>query len=351
MLRQRLLAAQRQFDQVKSILTGANKARERDIPYGFESELGVYGEIDIAYWKAFDHCAAVVRCYATFERFILDSVEEWVRWCLLYQPDRVLKSDSARALYESGLAEILRRKSDTRFADVDRARLAQGLALFYSYALPANPFLPIDPFFAVQPNLRLQHVIELFRAVELGSPANWISASVPLQVLCSEEGYNLEEEIRQLVERRNEAAHGNHLPTDILGTNELLSRIDLLTLLCTSIHDFVLAQVCRAELGDDFEKKGLIGRVTHLWPAAKAFELTLARSTLYVGSRIAMIGPGSFTGSSIKTIQVEGKPTLGFSGDAGSALGIQLDFMPSGGMQMIDSGEVRGLLPLLAVVS
>lgn len=350
MLRQRLLSAKRQFDHIKEILTGANRAREKDIPYGFESGLHVYGEIDLAYWKAFDHCAAVVRCYATFERFILDSVAEWVRWCLLYQPDKILRSEAARGLYECGLAEILRRKSDTRFANVDRGRLAEGLALFYSGTLPANPVLPIDPFFAVQPNLRLQHVNDLFRAVELGSPDAWIGASVPLQALCTDEGYNLEEEIRQLVERRNEAAHGNHLPTEILGTNELISRIDLLALLCTSIHDFVLSQVCRAELGDGFER-GLIGEVTRVWPAAGAFELTVARSVLYVDSLVAMIGLASFTRSSIRSIQVEDEPTLGFSGNVGVALGIKMDFMPSKGMRMIDPVRVRGLVPLTATAA
>lgn len=346
MLAQRLSAAQRQLGHVKSILAGSHHARESDKTPSDQDPHGGTGQIDLGYWKAYDHCAAVVRCYATYERFVIDAVEQWVSWCLTFQPDRLLRSKSARDLYETGVAEILRRKSTIRFADVDRGKLGLGLTAFSSGALPVGTTLTIDPFFATQPNLRLQHLTELFCAVELGSPTGWLAASEPLRALATDEGYNVEEELRQLVERRNEAAHGNHLPTEILGINELIARIDLLSNLCAAIYEFVLWQICRVELGDDFGD-GLLGEVTHVWPGSRAFELTVVRSPISVSSSVAMLREGTFALSSIQSIQLDDVPTPSYNGVPGVALGIQMDYLPSRGTRMIDPERIRGLSSLL----
>lgn len=346
MLRQRLRDAQAQFDQIKLILSGCSRAREQAPPHGLANGES-FGNVDIPYWKAYDHCAAVVRCYATFERFVVNAVDEWVRWSLTYRPAPFLRSESVRALYESGLAEIFRRRTTTRFASLDRARLAQGVTLLYADPVPASPSLPLDPLFAAQPNLTLSHVGALFIAIGLGDPQKWVADCVALQELCAEEGFGVEEELKQLVERRNEAAHGNGLPVEILGTNDLLARVELLSQLCTCLCDFILVGVCRAELGDQLER-GAMGKVTHVWPTASAFELTVTSSTIYVNLPVAMFGRSVIVLSSIQSIQVEDSPTLGFTDGEGTALGIKMPYLPVEGMQMIDTRSVRGFDALTA---
>lgn len=346
MLRQRLRDAQAHFDQIKLILSGSARAREQAPPHGLANGES-FGAVDVAYWKAYDHCAAVVRCYATFEHFIVNAVDEWVRWSLTYHAVPFLRSETVRSLYESGLAEIFRRRTTTRFAGLDRARLAQGVTLLYADPLPVNPSLPMDPFFAAQPNLTLAHVTNLFIAIGLGDPKKWVAECAALQGLCVEEGFGVEEELKQLVERRNEAAHGNSLPTEILGTNDLLARVDLLSRLCTCLCDFVLAGICRAELGDQLER-GVLGRVTRIWPRSSAFELTVTRSTICVDLSVALIGRSVLALSTIQSIEVEGVATLGFTDGEGTALGIRMTYLPLEGMQMIDARLVRGLDVLTA---
>lgn len=346
MLRQRLREAQAHFDQIKLLLNGCSRAREQAPPHGLANGES-FGTVDIAYWKAYDHCAAVVRCYATFERFIVNAVDEWVRWSLTYQPVSFLRSEAVRALYESGLAEILRRRTTTRFASLDRARLAQGVTLLYAEPIPANPSLPLDPFFAAQPNLTLSHVTSLFKAIELGDPQLWVAECAALQELCADEGFGVEEELKQLVERRNEAAHGNGLPAEILGTNELLARVELFAQLCECLCDFILVAICRAELGEGLEG-GALGRVTHVWPNASAFELTATGATIYVDLPVAMLGRSVLILSKIQSIQVEGIPTLGFTDGEGIALGIRMPYLPLEGMQMIDARLIRGFDALTA---
>jgi hypothetical protein len=343
MLKQRLLDARQQFEHVRNILIGSNRARENDVPCGGDSALCFTGNIDRAYWKAFDHCAALVRCYATFERFILDTVATWLQWCLLHYPERVLQSSAAREAYEAGFAEILRRKSDPRFSDLDRGKLAGGLALFYSDVAPEKLTLPADPFFASLPNLRLQHIVDLFRNVALGDPSDWVGRYAPLRDMREAEGFGVESELRQIVERRNEAAHGNDLPNEILGTNELLSRIEFLEHLCTAIREFVIAQVCRLELGDDYGN-ALIGVVTHVWPRSEAFELTVSCCSLSVGASVILVGPAACISSAIKSIQLDGEELPQFLGEKGVALGIKMDYLPSEGMRVIDANSVRWLV-------
>ena len=346
MLRQRLREAQAHFNQIKLILSGCSRAREQVPPDGLANGES-FGTVDISYWKAYDHCAAVVRCYATFERFIVNALDEWVRWSLAYHPGPFLRSESVRALYESGLAEIFRRRTTTRFASLDRARLAQGVTLLYADPLPANASLPLDPLFAAQPNLTLSHVSSLFNSLGLGEPQKWVAECVALQDLCAEEGFGIEEEIKQLVERRNEAAHGNGLPSEILGANELLARVEFFSQLCICLCDFILVGICRAELGDQLER-GVLGKVTHVWPGPSAFELTTTRATIYVDLPVAMFGRSMLVLSSIHSIQVEGSPTLGFTAGEGTALGIKMGYQPLEGMQMIDTRSVRGFDALTA---
>src|SRR4051812_15220422 len=124
MLWRNLGTTQRELMQIKKVLVTSGRDRDRQAPFGYDDIWKLDNELDHSYWKAFDHCATVVRAYATFERFVLNVVEQWVHWCLLYRPEIILKSETARSLYEAGLAEILRRKTETRFVDLDRGHLA-----------------------------------------------------------------------------------------------------------------------------------------------------------------------------------------------------------------------------------
>lgn len=346
MLRQRLRYAQEHFDQIKSILIGSATARDQMLSVDL-ANAATLGVVDVAYSKAYDHCAAVVRCYATFENFVLNAVDEWVRWSLAHRPGPFLKLESVRARYESGFAEILRRRTATRFAGLNRARLAEGLTLLYADPVPVNPSLSLEPFFAKQGNLTLAVVTTLFSAIGLGDPNQWIAECTALQALCVDEGFGVEEELKQLVERRNEAAHGSSLPTEILGTNDLVALVELLSRLCACLGDFVLVSICRAELGDSLER-GVLGTVTRVWKEPSVFELTVADTTIYVDLPVVFVGRSVVELSIIKSIQVEGVQTLGFTDGAGTALGIKTTCLPLDGMQMLDPSKVRGLCGLMA---
>jgi len=347
MLGRNLSAAKQEFEQIRRLLAISHRDRSFVVPYGLEDCWPDVDDVDHTYWRAFEHCATITRAYATFERFVIASVEQWIEWCLRHNPDLILKSESARDAYEKGFAEILRRKSEARFADLDRGKLAVGLSVFHSGIVPENYTLPPAPFFATLPNMRLPTVVALFNSIGLASFSNWIRASRRLSDFCLEENYKLEEEIAQLVERRNEAAHGNGIPAEILGTNELTARITLLSLLCESIFQFVLTAICKAELGDAFER-GTVGTVTRVWPRVNAFELRMDATVIYTGTEVLVSAEGCTQRSAIRSLQLEGKPSIGLNVAIGTYVGVVMSYVPTEGMRMISISGIRGIEALMS---
>ena len=348
MLRNRLQQAEREFNHIKNIVIGTNLARDGFIPYGFDGEIHIFDNVDHTYWKAFDHCAVMVQGYATFERFVLNTVNEWIKWCLAHKQEAILSHASAKDQYELGVAEIFRRKAEPRFSDIDLKQLNKSLSYFYEKSAPANANLLPDPFFATQSNLKLQHIASLFKTVGIGDPHNWIASSKDLNAMRQDEGYSAENELRNLVERRNEAAHGNELPSDILGRKELLNTIQLITYLCRALHGFVLSRIVQEELGDDYAN-GKIGTVTKLWRNAGAFELTSDDNmTVSCGMLVGSITSGHFSTHTIKTIEVEKIGAAHYYSNKSTALGITSEILPKKGSKIVALSKVRGLLTLLS---
>jgi hypothetical protein len=347
MLRRNLNAATNELEQIRRLLAVSNRDRAFEIPYSIEECWPEVEAVDHTYWRAFEHCATVIRAYAAYENFVVASVERWIEWCLAHRPDLILKNENARGAYERGLAEILRRKTEARFSDLDRGKLAIGLSVFYTGSLPTNFVFSSDPFFAALPNLRLKTIIGLFDSLGLESFSAWLSSSKELRDFCIEEGYSLDEELSQFVERRNEAAHGNGIPSEILGANELTARIKLLSLMCDSIYQFVITAVCKAELGLEFEG-GHVGTVTRVWRKQSAFELTMASTVLYSGTEVLMGAEGSIVRSVVCSLQLENESSLGFEVPIGTALGVRMSYIPAVGMRMIRLNGVRGIDALMA---
>jgi len=341
----RLFLATQQLGYIEHILRGADNVRRNDSNQLAGAARWYSDELDRVYWRAFDHCATLVRAYSTFERFVHEVVTEWLQWCMLYHPSLLLSSDRARISYELGTAEILKWKSNARFSDIDIRRITEGLNFFYDDA-PARASLPVEPFLATQPNLKVPVIQTLFQNVELLSPIDWIKNYDPLRELCEAEGFGIETELNEIVERRNEAAHGNGVPADILGTNELLSRLEFLKLTCSAIHEFAMMRVCQLECGQDYAK-GLLGRVTRVWRKRGAFELTTMEFPVRVGMPVVLLGPSSCVFSAINSIQLEGKVRRRFGGIRGTALGIMTDYLPAQGINVVDAAKIRGLPPLL----
>jgi len=344
MLNQIIRNTKRELRHIESLVVSLNQAREGFIPYSIESDIQIFNQIDHTYWKAYDHCAVMVQLYASFERFVLNSVNEWIKWCLEFKSELIFNNDPAIDLYESGVAEILRRKKEVRFNNIDRNILNKSLSYFYNKPLATKATLDPTPFFATQPNLRLEHIRTLFNNVGLGNPEKWIQDSKEIKDMKEEDGYNIENELKTLVEKRNEAAHGNELPREILGKIELLNKIKIISNLCQAIYSYIVNRIIELEI-ESSSNKVLIGHASNIWRNSNAFELkTEPNILIHKGMNLAAISSGDIKFFTIKSIQLDGLQTKSYSSNSQGILGIASEILPSKKSKIINLKYVRGII-------
>lgn len=335
------------LEQVRLLLIGFQSLREKT-PIPHEGiDVPALNGVSVGSLKLFEYCTAIIRIYTVFERLIYSLAEAWIIWVLKHNAPTILASPRCRIAYEIGLAEIFRRQTETRFVDMDRFELAQSHGLFDpTIKTQGSNSLTISPFVATFPNLRMEQVNTLFTSIELGSPNQWLDKSVSLLRLRDEYSLSYSEALKDVVQRRNEVAHGNPDPGQTLGTNELLARIDVVSNLVISLHQYLLSAASKLELGEDFEK-GLVGKITHYWPSSGAAELTLTSSAIGVGEDLLIIDGSACFLSTIESIQLEGQNTMGFSGQPGTKLGVKMNHLPKTGALLLRTAPIRDLPSLM----
>lgn len=336
------------LEQIKGFSRGFQALRETGGPYGFENDFVVFPGVSTAQLRLFEHCAAMIRTYTVFERLVYALAGGWLNWVLKNNSEAVLTNAGSRIAYEMGLAEIFKRQTEPRFSDVDRFSLAKSHSLFDSKSKVILPIeMNIAPFFATFPNLQISHICTLFSNVAIGSPDKWLNESPVLLELRDEHSIGYSEALKDVVLRRNEVAHGNPDSGQLLGTNDLIARIEIVAAIGVSLYEFVLAAACHLDLGANFEN-GLMGEVTHSWPKSDAFELAVASPVVGIGEKVLVLEKSCVFIDTIKSIHIEGKATTGFCGAIGTALGVKLNRLPKQNAKLLRLSNLRDSSSLLS---
>lgn len=348
MLGKVLTEALADLEQIRLLIGGFRSLRERDASHGPDMDFVIFDGVSAGQLKLFEYCTSIIRTYTIFERLVYALAEGWIGWVLKHNAASILANPTCRSAFETGVAEIFRRQTEPRFSDIDRFSLSKSHSLFDPKLASQQPYeLAIIPFLATLPNLRIEHICSLFSNVALGSPAQWLEDSPQLISLRDEYSLGHLETLKEIVLRRNEVAHGNPDPGQFLGTNELLARIEIISALAISLHQFLLVTASELELGKNFEK-GLIGEITHCWPKNRAVELTMSCSVLVVGEKILVVEKAECFASYIESIQIEGQNTTGFSGSCGTQLGIKMGRTPRQGARLLRASAIREFDSLLS---
>lgn len=335
------------LNQIKGLVRGFQTIRETGVPYGFESEFLIFPGVAAGQLRLFEHCTTIIRVYTVFERLVCALAEGWLGWLLRNNAEVVLSNKNSRLAYEMGMAEIFRRQAEPRFADVDRFSIAKSHSLFGTKEVTLRPLeMKVEPFFATYPNLQINHICTLFSNVAMGSPEEWLKASPVLLSLREEYSMGYSEALKDVVQRRNEVAHGNPDPGQLLGTNDLIARIESIAELGVSLYQYVLSAVCALELGNSYNK-GFLGDVTRTWPKSQAFELVVKSSALALGEPVLVLEKSIIFLDVVKSIQIEGQATTGFCGALETPLGIRLNRLPKPGAKILRAAALRDLNSLL----
>ena len=190
-------------------------------------------------WRVNDHCAAVNRAYAVFERFIEAVLADWIT-------ERSRRSkytdlpQQIRNSYSCGMAEILRSLSHARYSHLSEGDLISGL----NDALRGNSDYRLYPECLTfhRNNFRWSELSEVFARCGVDNLKDWISHSGRLQEFfeTSDRISELtESKLAELIGYRNDASHGAVDVDQILGLEALEAIFDFIEALAADLMDLV----------------------------------------------------------------------------------------------------------------
>lgn len=295
----------------------------------------------LAIRKSLDYSAFVVALYAAFERFIEDllwaRVVRWMRKSYSTLPDGLrLKNlrESAALLSKGRLGEGRYTALTDTLAVSNLNSCLSGMKRFA---------LTKEAVVAHEGNLRADAVTQLFGAIEVENVNGVASKRRPLVLWhnaingTNDDGVPdsvITFRLRNLVDRRNEIAHGGKPPTDILDASELLPILDFFDAYCASICDVVCADYIQREhlMGPTaFDLGGVIEG-----PFKKKTVVVFAKpvSPVSVGDAVvtSVTGRVAYWGA-IVGLQTDGKAVTRVDGRSkATRVGIELPFRVSDGM-------------------
>jgi HEPN superfamily RiboL-PSP-like protein len=173
-------------------------------------------------WQVYDHCAALTRIYAAYERFVVDLVAEYVLLLpKLYSKYSDLPPSITRQ-HRQGIGHILlnigqKGRYRKLEAQVIAGELATGLSGAPTYTLLT------EAFFIDRQNLRLDTLVRLFATLGFKYCGKYIGTHTSIIDFLKKERpehSSAEKELHDFIEYRNEAAHKkveNLLSRDAMG--------------------------------------------------------------------------------------------------------------------------------------
>lgn len=256
-------------------------------------------------WQVYDHCAAFTRLYAVYEKFVEDLVSEYLRLVpTLYERYGELPEDMATQ-HRLGIGQILLKLGrEGPYKHLDETKiigdLAYGLTGGLGYKLLREAFL-IDP-----QNYRAPALIKLFRYLGIKDCWSWVEEH-PLVVAFMERQRDRNETagtvLRELIEYRNEATHGN--VTETVSIEELKSIADCTLVICEALAQLVMRQVVRRR--EELGQATSVGDVIHAFSNCVVGVRSHA-GTVAVGDELVVLQRRACYTVSVRSIQIEQTP-------------------------------------------
>lgn len=189
-------------------------------------------------WKILDHCAAVGRIYALFEQFVEGIISEW----LSFRSRGYSYSDMPPSLqnaYNAGIATVLSEIDKVRFDHINREDIVGEYYKFISGDRDYKLFGDCISYHAN--NLRWDDLGELTNRCGLEGFQSWMSNHRSLF-----DHFGAKRKIdelarsalKNLVQYRNDAAHGSISIDEILGADEIIENANLVLAISTAMNEY-----------------------------------------------------------------------------------------------------------------
>jgi hypothetical protein len=288
-------------------------------------------------WQVYDHCAAVTRIYAVYERFVSDLVGEYVRMLpKLYGKYSDLPQPVTKQ-HRRGIGHILLKLGETGLyknieEEVVVAQLAAGLSGAAGYTLLT------EAFFIDRQNLRLEALVRLFSSLGVENPGRSIeSHPAILDFMAKEgtEGSSVEIELQTFIGYRNEAAHKK--VENLLSKDETAAVGRFICALGHALADLVKNEIYRRHVV--LKHYLIICKIVEIHYGGKiVVGIPESGVNLKDGDEIIVCGEKLFRPTTIESIQLDGTEVAEAVGDGVREIGLQLS------VKAPKLGELRRLI-------
>lgn len=256
---------------------------------------------DATSWRVIDHCTAITRSYALFEAFVSQLLREY----LVFLAGAYKMSDLGEkfiANYTRGIGRVLIDHDKVRYENIDVVTLIADATAALS---DGNPYqIQPEAMLRFEQNLRMDEMRRIFSHCGLSGIEGWVTKHSAVESFFSAQSRlsdTAESELKQIVEYRNEAAHGD--VDQVLGTEVLVEVAEFFEALLRSIADFVQY--------DTLRRAKEIGMAQVLGVISERFRedivvAKIANASLEVGDVIYIYGKSVTMIGEIKSIQLDG---------------------------------------------
>lgn len=265
--------------------------------------------IDDIYWRQYDYCSAVLRLYAALERYVIDSIQKWLDWNESKGTTEISSSSAALERYRYGVGEILKRSTEPRFSKINLTDLIESLSNFQTGIAKS---IGTDALFATSANLRLPDIFKVLVDVEVHDPGKWFTGFLQLEELNSDNNKTTEGFIKDLVERRNEAAHGNKLPDDFWSANVIIESIEYIRVFANCLSELIANTMIKLAEAQKISDLIYLGEVTESFKKSSAAIIKTENSAIWIGMTIIVQANNRCYLDQITSIKINNIPANAF---------------------------------------
>jgi MAE_28990/MAE_18760-like HEPN len=237
-------------------------------------------------WEIYDRSAVVTRLYAIYERFVEDLISDWLRLLSDLVPRYSDLEEKIQNTHREGIGRLLIDIKKNRFQHLSVEKVVQGLSCGITDT-GKYELLP-DAFLLHEQNLRKEVLETVLRNAGIDEAWKWVTNHKEIKYFVEEvrgSQNTAEGELKQLVDYRNEAAHGS--VDEILGTQELLELGDFVEALCKSLADLVTYNIILFQTQREVVRE--IGKITEWFKKPQAGVAKIKEVTLTVGETVFLV--------------------------------------------------------------
>ncbi|MDJ0733481.1 MAG: MAE_28990/MAE_18760 family HEPN-like nuclease [Nostocaceae cyanobacterium] len=310
----RNLAAQQKSEDEKKLFT----VLQEDIP-------------KLREWRIYDHCAAVTRLYAIYERFVEDLIRDWLAILPKLYPTYSDLEERIRTTHQMGVGKLLLDLNKGRYEHLLIQEVVSGI--FHGVHDEEKYELLADAFLIHEQNLRKEILEKLLADAGVSNTWSWIEKHRLIKYFLREVRGNentAEDELNELISYRNNAAHG--VVDNILNSNLLLELCDFIETLCETLSELMTFQVIERQKSIGQIKE--IGTITEWFKNPKAAVAKISKPNLSVGESLFLVGEAYCQLAKIESIRINDKPINQVNLSSEEEVGLKFDVEAKKGLRL-----------------